>query len=264
MTEERLSVVILAGGRNSPEMEAATGVSNRALVELGGRTMLSYVVDALAGARGIDRLFVVGDVPADSRYERVHGGKTLMDNLLAGLHAASPNGEADRVLVSTSDTPFLTPESIDFFLRESLTTGANLCYPIIPISVCQERFPEMKRTTLKLRDGAFTGGNMMVLDSRFILSNQDTILRAYAARKSVSQIGRLLGWGLLARILAAQLLSPSLLTLASLEAGVSRLIGAGCHARAVVTPYAEIGTDVDKPEDIAIAKRLLLSPTPAD
>ena len=83
MTEERLSVVILAGGRNSPEMEAATGVSNRALVELGGQTMLSYIVDALAGARGTDRLFVVGDVPADNRYEQVHGGKTLMDNLLA-------------------------------------------------------------------------------------------------------------------------------------------------------------------------------------
>jgi len=45
-----------------------------------------------------------------------------------------------------------------------------------------------------------------------------------------------------------------MLSLQHLEAGVSRLIGNGATAKAIVTPYAEIGTDVDKPEDVAAAE----------
>jgi hypothetical protein len=31
----------------------------------------------------------------------------------------------------------------------------------------------------------------------------------------------------------------------------------GGKAAAVVSPYAEVGADVDKPEDVAVAKRIL-------
>ena len=258
MTEQGLDVVVLAGGKNSAEMEAATGVTNRALVTLGGETMLSYVVEALRAAPDVGRVFVVGDVPADGRYQQVPAGETLMDNLLAGLRAVDASAATGRpVLVATSDTPFLRAEAVTDFITQSRATGADLCYPIVPIDLCRTRFPEMKRTTLRLREGTFTGGNMMLINPRFLLDHEDTVLRAYAARKSVPQIGRLLGWGLLMRILAAQALSPSLLTLAMLEAGVSRLIGSGCRARAIVTRHPEIGTDVDKPEDVAVAQRML-------
>jgi CTP:molybdopterin cytidylyltransferase MocA len=257
MSDQPLDVVVLAGGKNSVEMEAATGVTNRALVPLGDRTMLDYVIDALKSAHGTRRVFVVGDVPDDNRYQRVPPGQTLMDNLLAGLRAAGPDTAVSRVLVTTSDTPFLGADAIDDFLTRSLATGGDLCYPIVPIALCREKFPEMKRTTLRLREGTFTGGNMMLLNPRFILTHKDTILRAYAARKSVPQIGRLLGWGLLVRILFAQAVAPNVLTLGAMESGVSRLIGAGCRARAVVTQYPEIGTDVDKPEDVVLAKNYL-------
>lgn len=262
MTDSVLNVVVLAGGSNSPEMEAATGVTNRALVNLGAETMLSRVVSALHAADLTERIYVVGDVPSDTRYELVAGGETLLENLFAGLRAANSDGDARPVLASTSDIPFLTAESVDFFLRESLASGGDFCYPIIPISFCREHFPEMKRTTLRLREGTFTGGNMMVLNSRFLFAHEATITRAFAARKSVFKIGRMLGCGLLTRILAAQLIAPSLLTVSALEAGVSQLIGEGCQAHAVVTPYAEIGTDVDHPEDIAVANRLLAAIRP--
>ena len=129
MTDQPLPVVILAGGRNSPEMEAATGVVNRALVPLGQTTMLDYVVRALCATATVGSLFVVGDVPPDERYQRVSGGKTLMDNLMAGLRAIDPETPPQHVLVATSDTPFLNPRRHRRFHRTEPGVGGG---PLLP------------------------------------------------------------------------------------------------------------------------------------
>ncbi len=255
MNEAKIAAVVLAGGQNSPEMRQATGTENRALVRLGDQTMLDYVIDALRGAEVIGRIIVVGDVPSDPRYEQITPGETLMDNLMAGLTAVGPG--VPRVLTSTSDIPFLTAAGVQDFAEQSLASGADLCYPIVPMEIYQQQFSEMKRTTLRLREGNFTGGNLLLVNPQFLLNNRETIMRAYAARKSVFQIGRMLGWGLLVRVVAAQTVAPSLLTLARLEAGVGHLLGGGCRAAAIVTQYPEIGTDVDKPDDVRIAQERL-------
>ena len=255
-----VDAVVLAGGKNSAEMQAATGVENRALVRLGARTMLEHVVAALRGASCLDRIFVVGDVPESADYERLDAGTTLVDNLLAGLQAScgsarpSPPG-GKPVLAVTSDIPFLTSAAVQDFVEQAAKTGADFCYPIIPFASCQARFPQMRRTTLKVREGTFTGGNLMLLHPRAVLEHRETILRAYAARKRPMQLGGMLGWGLLARIALAQTVSPSLISVEALAAGVSHVLG--CRAAAVVTEFAEIGTDVDKPGDVEAARALL-------
>ena len=66
----------------------------------------------------------------------------------------------------------------------------------------------------------------------------------------------MLGAGLLGRLLLAQLFAPSLLPISALESGVGRLLG-GARAAGIRSEYPEIGTDVDRPEDVAVARRLL-------
>ncbi len=255
-----VNVVVLAGGRNSAEMAAATGVENRALTPLGSRTMLDYVTSALRGASFVGKIYVVGDVPPGPSYHTVAGGETLLDNLLAGVRAAEAGGTGgDRVLISTSDIPFLTSEAVEDFLTRAVQSGADLCCSYVPVALCYVRFPDMKRTAIKLREGPMTLGNLMLVNPRFLLANQETIARAYAARKSPIQIARMLGLGLLARLLLAQLLAPSLLTVGALEQSVSRLLGVGARAAGIRSEYPEIGTDVDKPNDVAITRRLLTS-----
>ena len=249
-----VDVVVLAGGRNDAAMEAATGVSNRALTPLGGRTMLDYVVSALRGSSSVQNVFVVGEVPAGDGYRVVTGGITMLDNLMAGLEAA---GAQERVLVSTSDIPFLTAESVNDFVGRGIESGADLCCPFVSAALCRDRFPEMKRTAIKLREGHFTLGNLVLVNPSFLKAHQDTIGRAYAARKSPLKMAGLLGYGLLARLILAQTVSPSLLTVGALEAGVGRLLGGGCRAVGLESRFPEIGTDVDKPDDVAIARRML-------
>ncbi len=214
--------------------------------------MLDYVVSALSEAPSVGQILVVGTVPQSEHYTQIAAHDTLLANLLAGLDAA---GDGERVLVSTSDIPFLTPEAAEDFVVRASATGADLCCSYVPLAVCTRKYPEMKRTTIKLAEGQFTLGNVMLVNPRFLQTKQEAISAAYAARKSPLQVAKLLGPGLLARLLAAQLVAPGLLSVPGLEAAVSRALGG--RAAGLCSAYAEIGTDIDKPEDVAFARRLL-------
>ena len=250
----KISAVVLAGGKNSAEMAAATGVENRAMTPIGPRVMLDYVVSALEQTPSVGAIYIVGDVPVSERYTAVSGRETLLENLMAGLEAA---GDTEKVLVSTSDIPFLTAAAVEDFVVRAAASGADLCCSYVPLALCTKQYPDMKRTAIKTAEGRFTLGNIMLVNPRFLREHQTAIAEAYAARKSPAQIARLLGYGLLLRLLGAQTVAPRLLMTAGLEAAVSRVLSGG-RVRGVCSAYPEIGTDIDKPEDISAARRLLL------
>lgn len=251
-----IPAVILAGGTNSAEMEAATGVKNRALVELApGKTMLSFVIDAVKGSQLVSDLLVVGDVPSSPDYTSIATTTSFLGNLISGTKAAPES--ANKVLIVTSDIPFITSVAVDDFLKQALDSGADFCYPIIPMETYRKTFGSMKRTTLKTAKGEFTGGNIMLLSRSYVTDHSKTIDDAYAARKDILKLGGMLGWGLLLKVVLSQLIVPKILSVAALEAGVSHLLGHGATARAIVTEHASLGTDVDKPDDVKAAKVLL-------
>ena len=136
-----------------------------------------------------------------------------------------------------------------------MATGADFCYPIIPIAVCQAQFPQMQRTTLKVREGTFTGGNLMLLNRRAVADASGDDPARLRGPQAAPAARRDAGLGAAGPDRAGAGVSPGLLPVATLEAGVSRLLG--CRAAAVVTQFAEIGTDVDKPEDVAAARAML-------
>jgi CTP:molybdopterin cytidylyltransferase MocA len=233
----RVPVVVLAGGKAKPEMQAATGQTNRALVVVNGKPLLHHVVDALRASE------VVGEIVGD-----------FVSNVAAGVAAFA---SAPFVLITTSDLPFLTGDIVTHFITASReraeTSGAAFVWPVVPVAACYARFPGVKRTALRLREGAFTGGNLMLARPERLLSQKQRIADAHAARKSVLRLAVILGPGTLLRLALSQLLSPALLTLPYLESRVSRLLGV--PARALISDSAEIATDLDRPSDFgAIAQ----------
>jgi hypothetical protein len=229
-------------------MEALTGQSNRALTVVQGRTLLDCVTTALTDAANVGDITVIGDVPPDTRYRQIRDQGDFVANVVAGA-AAFP--AADYVLVATSDLPFLTGAVTRDFVRDGLEkarqTKADILYPIVPVAECYARFPNVKRTSLRLREGVFTGGNLMLIRPSFLLERREWIAESYAARKSVLKIARLLGPGAILRLAVSQKLAPNLLTLAWLENRISRLIGATGHALICHAP--ELATDLDRPSD---------------
>jgi len=261
MTEKQVAVLVLAGGKIGPDLASVAGNAPcRALIDLAGRPMLDYVLDAVrggldaAGVRG--RILLAGDdVPSTPGCTPVAGGASLVDTLLNGVAALAP--DETRLLLVTADIPFLTPASVADFLTRAQRDAPNaqFVYPIIEVDRCRKAFPDMKRTTLRIAEGEYTGGNISLLDPSFLREKADVIRAAYANRKNVPGLAVLLGSSFLFRLLASRLF-PAALPLPLLERAVGRLLG-GAVARAVVTPFPEIGSDVDRADDVVIARRML-------
>jgi GTP:adenosylcobinamide-phosphate guanylyltransferase len=248
--EAELPCVVLAGGKAQPEMVAATGQTNRALVVVGEKRLLDHVLDALEDSHCIATVCVVGDLPPSERYRQIPDAGDFVSNLFAGVEG-SPN--SPYLLIATADLPFLTGAKVREFVQAAVQkaeeTGATLLYPIVPVSQCYARFPNVKRTAIKLREGEFTGGNLMLVRPAVLTSIKPRIAEGFAARKQPLRLATMLGFGMVARLLLSQLVSPRLLSLSLLERRVSRLLGT--EARVLLCNAPEIATDLDRLSDFA-------------
>lgn len=209
--------------------------------------MSAYVLRALRESGRVGRIVYVGPVaPAlDGLFDlNVQDRGAMLENLELGL-AALPATE--RVLVSTADVPLLTPESVrDLLTRDP---GAGLVYPIIPMSVSEARFPGGRRTAARVREGRFTGGNLFLLEPRLVKAFMPRLKQVIENRKNPLALAGLIGVPVLVKFLLGSL------TIRELEARVTRILGV--DARALISAHAEIGFDVDKPEDLEVAIRAL-------
>ena len=215
------------------------------MIPVGGRPMVSLVIDALLGAKSISEVTVIGAAPNSERCRVVddHGG--FMENIYAGMEATS----GSETLITTADIPFLTPESVDNFIATARAAGGDVVYPIVRVEDCYAKYPDVKRTAVRLREGSFTGGNMMLVKRDFMDAQRERIARAYNLRKSPLRLALMLGVGVTLKLVASVALKKPLLSIPQLESAASRLAGGG--ARAVISRFPEIATDIDRASDLA-------------
>lgn len=246
-----VDAIILAGAPAGRDLDPDGSLTGRAMVDIGGKTMLQRVVDALRGCPSISRIVAVGEVEAEGIDIVVEPGVDLIENIRCGLDRLDGAGP---VLISSSDVPLLTSEAVSDFLKTALPLEVDLAYPVISRDRCESGFPGLKRTYLKTADGVFTGGNLMLARPEFLRDNWKAIADAYAARKQVFRLARMIGLQVLARCIVGQFV-PSILKLAYLEAAVSRMVNA--RVAVVISSYPEIGEDVDKPSDLGAVREIL-------
>jgi GTP:adenosylcobinamide-phosphate guanylyltransferase len=244
-----MDTVVLAGGRDRGELAAATGISYRPLLDIGGQPVIARLLTALHASDRVGRIAVVAPEPvlaaaAEHHADlRVPSGDSFIANLLAGVDAlASP-----YVLIVTGDLPLLTTAGVDEFIDRSLAAEAEITYPIIPKEVCEARFPGGKRTWVRLRDGVFTGGNAVTLTRDFANRSRALIAGLYASRKNPLKLASVLGFGFVIGLLRGRL------TLADIERRASTIVGG--RAKAVICSHPELGFDIDKLSDLQTARR---------
>lgn len=246
----KVDSIILAGAPAGPELADDPSIS-RAMVRVGAKTMVQRVVDALRSANCRGRVIAIGEVSADRIDDVIPPGPDLVTNIRLGIESLETS---EPVLIVSSDIPLLTAEAVDDFVARALPLEVDLAYPIVAKRHCEARYPELKRTYLKTADGVFTGGNLMLVRPSFVFDHWQEIAGAYAARKHILQLARMIGLGVLLRVAAAQVI-PSLLRVSTLEHAVARMLGA--NVAVVVSDHPEIGEDVDKPSDLEAVRRIL-------
>ncbi len=230
-----MDVVILAGGRCGPDLRAASGVEFRAELPIDGRPILEIVVEAAAP---LGEPIVVGG-PQGLYPRQFPGGNSFLESLAVGLAHAG-----DEVLIVNADLPRLTTAGLEDFLGRC-DRSAALNYPIIRLEDCERAFPGMRRTSLRLSEGRFTGGGIGLVRTELMLRSMPILERAYAARKRPIELARIVGMRTLWRLVLGAL-APSTLSIAFLEGSVGRFLQAPLHA--VITPCPELGADIDNAE----------------
>jgi 2-C-methyl-D-erythritol 4-phosphate cytidylyltransferase len=101
-----MTVALLLAAGSGERLGAGTP---KALVELGGRRLLDWSVEALQRTEGVDRIVVAlpPGVRAPPGLHAVEGGPVRSESVRRALAAA---GEGDPVLVHDAARPLLTPE----------------------------------------------------------------------------------------------------------------------------------------------------------
>jgi molybdopterin-guanine dinucleotide biosynthesis protein A len=243
-----VDAVVLAGGPPAPELTG--GTLPKAFAPIGPSTMVEYVLTALSAAARIRRVALVGPdplPPAVARAVSLHvaGRGSLLANLGAGLAALGP-AAGGPVLVAAADVPLLTTAALDAFLDDALAADVDVAYAIVPRADMERAFPGVRKTFVRLADGTFTGGSLVLLRPDAFARARPVIERAVQARKRPWELARLFGVGTLLGLAAGRL------RIAALERRAQTV--AGLRARAIVCRDAGVALDVDTPAMLDVVR----------
>jgi GTP:adenosylcobinamide-phosphate guanylyltransferase len=249
-----LDVVIIAGGIPQPgePLYEYTQGKPKALLDVAGKPMAQWVLDALGNAEMVGGIVAVG-LPEDAALIckktviYIPNQDGLLENIRAGMQKILELSQGGgRVLVASSDIPSITPEMVDWTISTAEQTDHEIYYNVIKREVMESRFPDSNRSYIHLRDMEVCGGDMNVVHSSLVTENDELWQRIVAARKSAIKQAALLGVDTLILLL---------LRIVSLQGAQNRASKRlGIRGRAIVCPYAEMGMDVDKPHQLEILR----------
>jgi len=262
--EDGVDAVVLAGGPPAPVLTG--GALPKAFAAVGGATMAERVLAVLRGTPQIRRIALVGPVPlppaaAAAATLTVPAGGGFLENLSAGLAALAALGQdAPRdnapVLVAAADVPLLTSAAVAAFLEAALAADADAAYAIVPREEITRVAPGVRKTFVRLADGEFTGGSLVLLRPGAFARARPVIERAVRARKRPWELARLFGLPALVGLATGRL------RIAALERRAEAL--AGLRARAIVCRDAGVALDVDNAEMLEFVRSRLGSAQPGD
>lgn len=251
-----MDAIVVAGGTPGPgdPLYRLTQGRPKALLEVEGRPMLQWVVDALEAAARVEHVVAIGPGPElGMRF----GSKTvclpdqggMIANVLSGLDAVkrlSPG--ATHTLLASGDIPAITPGMVDWRVATVEAAGADVDYAVVERQAMDRVFPGSRRSFTHLKDVEVCGGDLNGLSVN--VARDERLWNALvAARKNALKQAALIGYDVLLLGLLRQL------SLREAERRVSLNLRLKC--RVTLCPYAEVGMDVDKPHQLEMVRRHL-------
>lgn len=245
-----MDAIILAGALNNGPLRGCSPSPYEAGIEVAGRPMVELVIDALAAVKSIQRIAMAipdGILSPEAKakvWRTVPPGKTMIDSLSRAFEALQPE---EPVLVVTSDIPLITPAAVEDFLRRCEARPADIHYSFVSREVNEAKYPGVRRTYVRLKDGTFTGGNIVRFHPKVFREHSRRIAQAIALRKKPLKLCKMLGFRFVLKFLAGRL------TVGEIEWRVENILQ--LKAAGIISPYPEVGIDVDKPSDLELARK---------
>jgi CTP:molybdopterin cytidylyltransferase MocA len=252
--DQAFTAVVLAGERPSPATDplaSAAGVASKVLVPIAGVAVIERVLESIERCSRINRRMLVGPnattLAAEPRLgARIDSGKwtwlapteSPAASASAALDAIGTDG---RILLTTADHAFITPEILDHFCSAAIQTGADFAVGFARRDDVLATFPRTRRTGWHFSDDTYCGCNLFAVLQPAGHSVTGFWRHVERERKRPWRIMRMLGAGLFLRYLAGRL------TLADALVELSRRTQ--CRIAPVMVRQPEAAVDVDSIDD---------------
>ncbi len=242
-----MNVVITAGGipRPGEPLYPYTQGKPKALLEINGKPMIQYVLDAVSAAKEVQQAVVIGlDDPSGLTCAKpvtyLPSQGNVFNNLKTGaLKLVELDPHEKLVIAISSDLPSINAEIIDWVAQLTRASQADVYYLVISRQVMEARYPNSKRSYYWVKDVEVCGADIHALQIDLLARREDLWQSLMESRKNAFQQAALIGFDTLLGFLFHWW------TLAELAQRVCRRLG--IRGQVVLCPFAEAGMDVDKP-----------------
>ena len=249
-----MDAVVTAGGIPQPDelLYPFTLGKPKALLDICGKPMVQWVLDALGGAKQVEHVILIGltqesGVTCSKPLIFIPNKISMIENILGGINKVLEiNPIATRVLLVSSDIPGITSEMVDWEVETTLQTDVDLCYNVVKREIMEARYPSSRRTYTKIKGMQVCGADMNVVRTSVASMNTEIWEKLIASRKNPLKQAAIIGFDTLFLTLLGVISLDTAVTKAT-----SRLHMTG---QAIICPYAEVGMDVDKPNQLEIMR----------
>ncbi|NWG34648.1 MAG: NTP transferase domain-containing protein [Chloroflexi bacterium] len=249
-----MDALVLAGGIPQPDdpLYTYSHGDSKALIDIVGKPMVQWVLDALGEARHVDNVIVIGlspksGVTCKKPLHFISNQGRMLANIVAGVNKALELNKKNKyVIVASSDIPALKPEMVDWLVETAMQTKDDLYYGVCTREVMEARFPGSNRTYTRLKDVELCGADINITHVRMATEHLDLWESLIGTRKSPLRQASIIGLGTLFRVFTRSIILDDLVKEVSQRIGIK--------GRVIVWPHAEACMDVDKPHQLEILR----------
>ncbi len=247
-----MDVILTAGGIPGVEdpLYPFTQGKPKALLSIGGKPMIQWILNCLAAVNAVDQVVLVG---LDDEYSvefprtilRMENRGDMVSNITSAAQLLLEKGPSNpQALVMASDVPAVTPEMIAWMIENVAGTDNDITYTVVTKAVMDARYPNARRSFIKFKDTEVCGGDVNAINVATINYDNPIWRKLVDNRKNALKQAALLGFDTLLLVLLKSL------TLAQTETRICKRLG--INGRLLVSPYAETAMDVDKPGQLEL------------
>ena len=256
-----MDAIVAAGGTTQPKeplyQEAQGGF--KAMLEIHGKPMVQWVLDALGRSSLVGRVVVAGlpvysELDCSKPFTLIEDQGDMIANLKAGVDELQKDRPGDPLyLAVSSDIPTITPAMVDWMIQKVQETDDDIYYTVIERASMERRFPDSRRTYTRLKEVEVCGGDLNAIRASMVNPNNPMYSRLVGARKNPFRLASILGFDTLMMLLLRRLSLEQATELVSKRLGVK--------GRSILCPYPEICMDVDKPHQLELVRTDLIKNT---
>ena len=251
-----MDIIIPAGGipKSGNPLYPFTQGKPKALLDIAGKPMIQWVLDAVSEAKSVGHVAVVGldgsvDLSCRKPLSVISNHYNMVENLRAGARKILElNPSAEYVMTCTSDIPMVTPEAFDWIVEQAQTSRHEFYLTMITKEAMMWRYPGSKRRTDRFTDIEVRGADITVVEPRIILQS------------GISDTLKQLRHNTWKQLLFVGFDTLLLIRLGRLDlAGFAKRLAKkhGLDWSPLVCPFPEIAMDVDFPQELELARHVL-------